>query len=208
MATSPPVPVLYLVPKFPTKKDEDQSIPLFPGEWTVGRDGVTDIALPVDTVSRVHARLIVDAKGVTVIDQGSTNGIYVGLERILERRIAPGTEIRFGEYPLVLSTTSELPVSSQTATKKATRTLVPPKHPLRPAQSRVLVLLLHKDAFTEKEIAAKLHRSPDTVHNHVQRIFEAYEVSSRTELLMKVFGIGYDEEGVDRNSTGADSTGL
>jgi pSer/pThr/pTyr-binding forkhead associated (FHA) protein len=208
MTTSALIPVLYLIPKFPTKNDEYQSIPLFPGEWTVGRDSVTDIPLPVETVSRVHARLIVDAKGITVLDMGSTNGITIGLEKIIERRVLPGSEILFGEYPLLLSTTPKLPANSGSLTKKVKQNLVPPRHPLRPAQSRVLVLLLHKDAFTEKEIAAKLHRSPDTVHNHVQRIFEAYEVSSRTELLMKVFGIGYDEEGIDRYSTGADSTGL
>lgn len=192
--TTKPQPVLYLLPKFPTKSDEDQSIPLYVGEWTVGRDGVTTIALSESSVSRVHAKLIVDSKAVTLIDLGSTNGVYVGLEKVQERRVFPGTEIRFGEYPLVLSTTPKLSVDSQTGTRRPKRVLVPPVHPLRPAQNRVLILLLRKEAFSEKEIAAKLKRAPDTIHNHVQQIYMAYEVNSRSELLMKVFGVGYEEE--------------
>lgn len=189
-----PQPVLYLIPKFPTKKDENQSIPLYIGESTVGRDGVTTISLPESSVSRVHAKLIVDSKSLILIDLGSTNGSFVGAEKVLERRVLPGTEIRFGEYPVILSTTPKLPIDSPTGTRRSNRDLVPPIHPLRPAQHRVLLLLLRKEAFSEKEIAAKLKRAPDTIHNHVQRIYDAYEVSSRAELLMKVFGVGYEED--------------
>lgn len=189
-----PQPVLYLIPKFPTKNDVNQSIPLYVGEYTVGRDEVTTIRLPESSVSRVHARLIVDSKALTLIDLGSTNGSFVGAEKVLERRVFPGTEIRFGEYPVVLSTTPRLPDESPTGTRRSSRDVVPPIHPLRPAQQRVLVLLLRKEAFSEKEIAARLKRAPDTIHNHVQRIYDAYEVSSRAELLMKVFGVGYEDD--------------
>lgn len=196
MMPNNPQPVLYLVPTSLTKKDESQSIPLFLGTWTVGRNGETDISLPKDTVSRIHAKLIVEATSITVVDLGSSNGITVGSEKIMEKKVRPGEEIQFGDFPMRLSTTPIIPVGPNIKTNPIPRrSLVPPIHPLWPAQNRVFLLLIHKDAFSEKEIAAKLHITHHTVHNHVKSIYEAYEVNSRTELVMKALGTGYDGGG-------------
>ena len=190
MMTTNPQPVLYLLPKFPTKSDEDQSIPLYVGEWTVGRNGETDISLPKGTVSRIHAKLIVEAKSITVVDLGSSNGVKVGAEQVKAKKILPGQEILFGDFPMILSTTPPIPVNGGKTNPLPPSPLVPPTHPLKPAQNRVLLLLIRKEAFTEKEIAAKLHIAQNTVHNHVKAIYEAYEVNSKPELLMKIYGVG------------------
>lgn len=187
--TSPPV--FYLVPKFPTNSEEVQSHPLCVGEYTVGRNGAT-IRLPSNDVSRLHAKLIVDLNGVTVIDLGSTNGTWVGAVKLTKGQsicVSPGQEIRFGEYPLILSTTPELPVDSQTNTHETKRTIVPPKTPLSPAQNRVFLAAINGKGLTEKEMGAKLHLSINTIHRHMQDIYVAYEVGSRQELTCKALGV-------------------
>jgi DNA-binding CsgD family transcriptional regulator len=40
--------------------------------------------------------------------------------------------------------------------------------------------------MNEKEVAAQLGISRETVHNHIRRIYAAYNVHSRVELLLKV----------------------
>lgn len=191
MMTNKPQPVLYLLPKFPTKSDEDQSIPLYVGEWTVGRNGETDISLPKGTVSRIHAKLIVEAKSITVVDLGSSNGVKVGAEQVKAKKILPGQEILFGDFPMILSTTPVLTIDDIKTAPLPPPPIVPPARRLTPAQNRVFLWLIRKEAFSEKEIAAKLHRSSEVVHNHVRAIYAAYEVHSKAELLMKVYGLGH-----------------
>lgn len=188
-------PVFYLVPKFPSKTEEIQSHPLCVGEYTVGRNGATIRLHSVD-VSRLQAKLNVDTKGVTVTDLGSTNGTWVGAVKLTEgqsKRVSPGQEIRFGEYPLILSTTPELPVDSQTNTHETKRSIVPPQTPLSPAQNRVFLAAINGKGLTEKEMAAKLYLSINTIHRHMQDIYIAYEVGSRQELICKALGVPESE---------------
>ncbi|WP_428388053.1 response regulator transcription factor [Mucisphaera sp.] len=52
---------------------------------------------------------------------------------------------------------------------------------LTPRQQEVLGMLL--DGLCEKEVAAAIEVSPHTVHNHVKRLHEQFQVNSRAELL-------------------------
>jgi DNA-binding NarL/FixJ family response regulator len=54
----------------------------------------------------------------------------------------------------------------------------PPPH-LTPRQVEVLRLLEH--GRSTKQIAAELHLSPETVRNHVRRLFRALGVNTRLE---------------------------
>ena len=54
----------------------------------------------------------------------------------------------------------------------------PPPH-LTPRQVEVLRLL--EQGRSTKQIAAELHLSPETVRNHVRRLFQALGVNSRLE---------------------------
>jgi PAS domain S-box-containing protein len=54
----------------------------------------------------------------------------------------------------------------------------PPPH-LTPRQSEVLRLL--EQGRSTKQIAAELHLSPETVRNHIRRLFQALGVNSRLE---------------------------
>jgi DNA-binding CsgD family transcriptional regulator len=57
---------------------------------------------------------------------------------------------------------------------------------LTPRQAEILPLLLEPE--TETEIARRLFRSRDTVHSHVQRIYQVLGVKSRLELVKLLSG--------------------
>ena len=137
-------PVFYLIPLTQTKPGDHVYFPLTVGEHIVGRVSTSHIQLRSALVSRRQARLIVTPQIVTVIDLKSTNGTWVGGERVTEKQVRPGQEIRFGEYPVVLSATTQIEVDSELETRRARRRIVPPQIPLSPAQqSRQKVTRVH-----------------------------------------------------------------
>ena len=67
--------------------------------FTIGRRTETDLRLPGADISRLHAEIALDRdSGVCVIrDRESRFGTFVNGERIAERTLAPGDQIRFGQ---------------------------------------------------------------------------------------------------------------
>ncbi len=70
------------------------------GQTVAGRSDRSDIFLGDVTVSREHARFVVDETGLTVTDAGSTNGTYVNMERVAEATLRPGDEVIIGKFHL------------------------------------------------------------------------------------------------------------
>lgn len=70
------------------------------GETIAGRSDTSDIFLGDVTVSRDHARFVVDGTGLTVTDSGSTNGTYVNMERVASATLQPGDEVIIGKFHL------------------------------------------------------------------------------------------------------------
>ncbi len=65
--------------------------------FTIGRRTETDLRLPGADISRLHAEIVVD-NGVCVIrDKESRFGTYVNNERIVERTLQHGDQLRFGQ---------------------------------------------------------------------------------------------------------------
>jgi two-component system, NtrC family, response regulator AtoC len=79
--------------------DGTESAPLDPGApVVVGRREPASICVPSGKLSRAHARFSLDASGaVTVTDLGSTNGTWVGGERVERATIAVGDEVILGD---------------------------------------------------------------------------------------------------------------
>lgn len=85
---------------------------LHSGVNTLGRQG-TDILTNEGTVSRLHARIVVDSENVTIEDLGSSNGTKIG-----DRRPGPnvptpaphGTPLKFGNWRVRLEITGLGPV--------------------------------------------------------------------------------------------------
>jgi DNA-binding winged helix-turn-helix (wHTH) protein len=86
-----------------------QELPLFRGENILGRDPTTDVQVDHVTVSRRHARVFVDADGITVEDLGSKNGTFLDDARLNEKqRVVHGQTITLGDAKLVLRTSKNL----------------------------------------------------------------------------------------------------
>ena len=72
------------------------------GDTGVGRAEDSDIFLGDVTVSRHHVTFTVDERGLTMRDEGSTNGTYVNLERHETAALQPGDEVIIGKFHLVV----------------------------------------------------------------------------------------------------------
>ncbi len=81
------------------------TIHLAPGDTkTIGRATIADIVVDEPSLSRLHARMRVDADGaVTIEDLGSTNGVFVNGSRRAIAMVTAGDTVRLGaiEYRAV-----------------------------------------------------------------------------------------------------------
>jgi pSer/pThr/pTyr-binding forkhead associated (FHA) protein len=80
-----------------------QSVELPDGSWVIGRDPGCRIRLHAASVSRRHARFVVDGDRVFLEDLESCNGTFVDGVRLAGRaEVTLGVEIRFGDRRMVL----------------------------------------------------------------------------------------------------------
>lgn len=72
-------------------------VALLAGDNVIGREGAGVIAVQSSTVSRRHARIVIDADGAAIEDLGSKNGTYVN-DRLLTGlvRLTDGDQVRIG----------------------------------------------------------------------------------------------------------------
>ncbi len=75
---------------------------LEPGEQILGSHPDCALRFAHSTVSRRHAKFIVDEDGVTIEDLNSRNGIRLGADSLSEARVSAGAELRIGAVPVVL----------------------------------------------------------------------------------------------------------
>jgi two-component system cell cycle response regulator len=66
------------------------------GPVLLGRDPSCDLVLDLDDVSRHHARILPEGTGHVLTDLGSTNGTFVGDERVTRRVLRAGDLLRVG----------------------------------------------------------------------------------------------------------------
>ncbi|MCA9779051.1 MAG: diguanylate cyclase, partial [Candidatus Eremiobacteraeota bacterium] len=66
------------------------------GQTTLGRSERTDLPVIGKGISRVHATLLVENGSVTLVDNGSTNGVFVQGLRVKEKRLFPGDVFGLG----------------------------------------------------------------------------------------------------------------
>ncbi|HEX6483207.1 MAG TPA: FHA domain-containing protein [Ktedonobacteraceae bacterium] len=78
-----------------------QPIKLSAAELTIGRNSDNNLVLSHPQVSAHHARLVREGGTYRVIDQNSTNHVYVNSELATNRVLKLGDEIRIGPYRLI-----------------------------------------------------------------------------------------------------------
>jgi len=78
-----------------------QPIKLGSPELTIGRKPDNNVVLPHPQVSAYHARLVREGGTYRILDQNSTNHVYVNLELVTNHLLRLGDEIRIGPYRLI-----------------------------------------------------------------------------------------------------------
>jgi diguanylate cyclase (GGDEF)-like protein len=73
-------------------------IALHSPRMTLGRDSLCDIEVPDDFISRVHCVLERHDDRWVLTDRSSLNGTFVNDERVEERDLVPGDQIRVGNH--------------------------------------------------------------------------------------------------------------
>jgi pSer/pThr/pTyr-binding forkhead associated (FHA) protein len=158
---------------------------------SIGRLPGCEVAVTWDTeVSRAHALLEQAGGAWTVEDRGSSNGTLVNTTRITGPHVLhDGDIVRVGRTQLIFHAAGD---SDLRRTTPAMDRVAP--HPTE-AQRKVLVELCRPalergaGAASNREIAAALFVSVETVKSHMRALFDAFEVGDvpqyhkRTELV-------------------------
>lgn len=92
------MPERYLVHHF-----ERRAYPLHQPMFTVGRDADSDIVLREPTVSRTHARLILEGDDAVLESLGPTGTRVNGEEVVMPRKLKNGDQITIGTAKLTFS---------------------------------------------------------------------------------------------------------
>ena len=70
---------------------------------TIGRASTNDVSIDSSSVSRYHARLVLEADGLILVDLESTNGCAVNGQIVTRKKLADGDAISIGEAKFRLS---------------------------------------------------------------------------------------------------------
>src|SRR5271168_1947289 len=78
-------------------------VTLPPGEYVIGRNPEVEIFADTPLISRRHAQLTINYDHLLIEDLGSSNGTFVGEERIAEAtRLFPNQAVRLGDVTVEL----------------------------------------------------------------------------------------------------------
>ena len=112
--------------------------------------------------------------------EGKQNGSFMNCQTTMaEQAGPPGESSPIGATIIPIPRTGGLPAAKAFGLSRA--------------QLRVLGLLM--EGLTEKEVAARLHVSPHTVHTHLKKIYQIVGVHSRGELMSFVLNSSYGPAG-------------
>ena len=81
---------------------KDRALALVRAASTVGRHSTCDLAIPDPQVSGVHLRLTLEGDRLRIRDAGSTNGTWLGGQRIYDVSVGIGAELVIGSTKLVV----------------------------------------------------------------------------------------------------------
>ncbi len=178
-----------------------------PGEYVIGRDPECEVALDVELVSRLHARLTVNFDHALIEDLESSNGTFVNGERILQAtRLWPNQKIQIGAATVELrrlktATLPDTTIAPQTATVQR---LLPDEF-LREkkydigrvvAQGGMGAILDAREATIERRVAMKVMLAGSSPDDLSRFIAEA-KITGQLEhpSIVPIYELSVDENG-------------
>jgi DNA-binding CsgD family transcriptional regulator len=170
----------------PTRTEGQSGYPLDQDICIIGRNPDCNIRIRRERtdVSRSHATIKRDGTRFRLYDH-STRGTFVNGQRVeVPRLLDSGDILGFGDSPRMLRFVDH----------------ANPGVELSQRESEILGLM--GLGQTNKQIAASLHISPDTVNTHAQRCFEKLGVHSRTEAVMVAQAKGLIDQRTSGHSEG------
>lgn len=75
---------------------QHHSVEIGRDQFLIGRAEGCDLCLPLPSVSRLHAKLIRDPQGWTIVDEHSRNGVHVNSQRVSSARLQDQDGIHLG----------------------------------------------------------------------------------------------------------------
>lgn len=163
---------------------------LAPGVFVIGRDAAVDVSIPVDGVSRKHARLVVEASGaILLVDLASRNGTHLNGRKVEQASLRDGDELRVGPVVLRLRYVGARgqAVAAPVAAAPSAPAPTPAPAPALPLSPRELeVARLVATGLTNAEIGKQLHISPATVGRHLSNVYERLGIHSRAALAARL----------------------
>lgn len=186
-----------------------------PSDWSyeieerrqlIGRADEAEIRIPrsYQFVSRRHAQIWCNQKGIWISDVGSRSGTRVNgvwVEHLREASVEVGDRISLGDLELaVVSSTgchgfakdklasARLQNADRVALrdespKKALATFVHARMERLTSAEMAVVLWMCRGHSTDEDIAHKLHRSPHTVRTQIGSILQKLEQHSRLDVV-------------------------
>lgn len=156
---------------------EHHSYELELGEYLIGRDNRCEVVLPDETVSRVHAKIILEEEEASIYDCGSRNGVIVNGERTLEAKLTNGDIIELGTSVLCfeLPEDTSIPFKIEESNSTHERIVEPA---VRPSDRKALETL-----FEVSQIITSTLALPELLNKLVDAILSVFDADRGAILL-------------------------
>lgn len=176
-----------------------------PGEYVIGREPGCGLVVPVEGVSRKHAKLTINFDNAFIEDLGSSNGTYVAERKIAEStRLFPNQTIRLGSVTMQLRRlkAADAP-ESLSPHAAAVRRYLPPDY-LRElqydiggviAQGGMGAIVDAQDKLLRRRVAMKVMLQTGS-QSDLLRFIEEAQITGQLEHpnIVPVYKLGVDEQ--------------
>jgi serine/threonine protein kinase len=176
-----------------------------PGDYVIGREAGCSLVVPVDGVSRRHAKLTINFDHALIEDLGSSNGTYVADRKIAENtRLFPNQTIRIGTVTMQLRRLKyEPPADSISPHSAAVKRHLPPgflrelKYDIGGiiAQGGMGAIVDAQEKLLRRKVAMKVMLRSGSQEDLVRFVEEA-QITGQLEHpnIVPVYELGVDEQ--------------